>query len=79
MMLQMPIVLVQRSKYVKGHTLLNVSGSLCSSSTSSLLTCVQNVIFWCSMISGLAIVSQASPSHDTKLTTLEMCALYVLV
>ncbi|KAL5416787.1 hypothetical protein PMIN06_005127 [Paraphaeosphaeria minitans] len=45
MMLQMPIVLVQRSKWVKGRTLLN------------------NVLFWCSMILGLAM----------------MCALYVLV
>jgi hypothetical protein len=39
MMLQMPIVLVQRSKWVKGRTLLN------------------NVLFWCSMILGLAMVS----------------------
>ncbi|KAF2275475.1 putative sterol o-acyltransferase [Westerdykella ornata] len=45
MMLQMPIVLVQRSRFVKGRTLLN------------------NVLFWCSMILGLAM----------------MCALYVLV
>lgn len=39
MMLQMPIVLVQRSKWVKGRTILN------------------NVLFWCSMILGLAMVS----------------------
>ncbi|KAF2875498.1 MBOAT, membrane-bound O-acyltransferase family-domain-containing protein [Massariosphaeria phaeospora] len=45
MMLQMPIVMVQRSRFVKGRTLLN------------------NVLFWCSMILGLAM----------------MCALYVLV
>ncbi|KAF2637214.1 hypothetical protein P280DRAFT_112095 [Massarina eburnea CBS 473.64] len=45
MMLQMPIVMVQRSKWVRGRTLLN------------------NVLFWCSMILGLAM----------------MCALYVLV
>ncbi|KAH9861297.1 hypothetical protein IAQ61_011034 [Plenodomus lingam] len=45
MMLQMPIVMVQRSKWVKGRTLLN------------------NVLFWCTMISGLSM----------------MCALYVLV
>lgn len=38
MMLQMPIVLVQRSKWVKGRTLVN------------------NVLFWCSMISGLSMV-----------------------
>jgi sterol O-acyltransferase len=39
MMLQMPIVMVQRSRFVKGRTLLN------------------NVLFWCSMILGLAMVS----------------------
>ncbi|CAI6333122.1 unnamed protein product [Periconia digitata] len=38
MMLQMPIVMVQRSKWVRGRTLLN------------------NVLFWCSMILGLAMV-----------------------
>ncbi|KAH9873327.1 hypothetical protein J1614_005725 [Plenodomus biglobosus] len=43
MMLQMPIVLVQRSKWVKGRTLLN------------------NVLFWCSMISGLSMVSSTLP------------------
>jgi sterol O-acyltransferase len=41
MMLQMPIVMVQRSKWVRGRTLLN------------------NVLFWCSMILGLSMVSQA--------------------
>jgi sterol O-acyltransferase len=40
MMLQMPIVMVQRSKWVRGRTLLN------------------NVLFWCSMILGLSMVSQ---------------------
>ena len=39
MMLQMPIVMVQRSKFVRGRTLLN------------------NVLFWCSMILGLSMVS----------------------
>jgi sterol O-acyltransferase len=39
MMLQMPIVMVQRSKWVRGRTLLN------------------NVLFWCSMILGLSMVS----------------------
>lgn len=39
MMLQMPIVMLQRSKWVKGRTLLN------------------NVLFWCSMILGLSMVS----------------------
>lgn len=38
MMLQMPIVLVQRSRWVKGRYVLN------------------NVLFWCSMILGLAMV-----------------------
>ena len=38
-MLQMPIVLVQRSKFVRSKRLLN------------------NVLFWCSMISGLSMVS----------------------
>ncbi|KAL6166369.1 Sterol O-acyltransferase 2 (Sterol-ester synthase 2) [Exserohilum turcicum] len=39
MMLQMPIVMLQRSKWVRGRTLLN------------------NVLFWCSMILGLSMVS----------------------
>ena len=39
MMLQMPIVLVQRSPWVRKRSLLN------------------NVLFWCSMISGLSMVS----------------------
>jgi sterol O-acyltransferase len=39
MMLQGPIVIVQRSKWVRGRTLLN------------------NVLFWCSMILGLSMVS----------------------
>lgn len=43
MMLQMPIVMVQRSKYVKGRTLLN------------------NVLFWCSMVLGLSMVSLTLP------------------
>ena len=40
MMLQMPIVLVQRSRWVRKRELLN------------------NVLFWCSMILGLSMVSQ---------------------
>lgn len=43
MMLQMPIVMVQRSKWVRGRTLLN------------------NVLFWCSMILGLAMVHAPTP------------------
>lgn len=51
MMLQMPIVLVQRSKWVRGRTLLN------------------NVLFWCSMILGLSMVSRSNiPILRTKLT-----------
>jgi hypothetical protein len=45
MMLQMPIVMVQRSKWVRGRTLLN------------------NVLFWCSMVLGLSMVSW-TPSSD---------------
>jgi sterol O-acyltransferase len=43
MMLQMPIVLVQRSRWVRNRTILN------------------NVLFWCSMISGLSMVSSIPP------------------
>ena len=39
MMLQMPIVLVQRSPWIRNRTILN------------------NVLFWCSMILGLSMVS----------------------
>jgi sterol O-acyltransferase len=45
MMLQMPIVLVQRSPWVRNRTILN------------------NVLFWCSMISGLSMVSSVPPSN----------------
>jgi hypothetical protein len=49
MMLQMPIVMVQRSKWIRGRTLLN------------------NVLFWCSMILGLSMVSRAfSPFPNTS-------------
>lgn len=41
MMLQMPIVLVQRSRWIRDRTILN------------------NVLFWCSMILGLSMVSRA--------------------
>lgn len=47
MMLQMPIVLVQRSRWIRGRTLLN------------------NVLFWCSMILGLSMVS-ISCRHDEQ-------------
>jgi len=40
MMMQMPIVLVQRTKWVRERKLLN------------------NVLFWCSMILGLSMVSK---------------------
>lgn len=60
MMLQMPIVLVQRSKFVRGRTLLN------------------NVLFWCSMILGLAMVSHES--HEKCLlknqADFDRCALF---
>ena len=62
MMLQMPIVLIQRSKWVRGRTLLN------------------NVLFWCSMILGLSMVSLASARRlhcfRQPLTKLR-CALYM--
>ena len=43
MMMQMPIVMVQRLPAVRKRTLLN------------------NVLFWCSMISGLSLVSAKKP------------------
>jgi sterol O-acyltransferase len=62
MMLQMPIVMVQRSKWVRGRTLLN------------------NVLFWCSMILGLSMVSQeVSAVCGINANNPQMCALYVLV
>lgn len=60
-MLQMPIVMVQRSKWVKGRTLLN------------------NVLFWCSMILGLSMVSYANAIYQAQADKSQMCALYVLV
>jgi sterol O-acyltransferase len=62
MMLQMPIVMLQRSKWVRGRTLLN------------------NVLFWCSMILGLSMVSWPSKHGDVAAANFQqMCALYVLV
>jgi hypothetical protein len=59
MMLQMPIVMVQRSKWVRGRTLLN------------------NVLFWCSMILGLSMVSQAIGSVYEPVLTDARCVLYM--
>ena len=57
MMLQMPIVMLQRSKWVRGRTLLN------------------NVLFWCSMILGLSMVSLLTPSERLQsLTSSYRCA-----
>jgi hypothetical protein len=56
MMLQMPIVMVQRSRWVRGRTLLN------------------NVLFWCSMILGLSMVSDLNIRMYDKLT-LSRCVL----
>ncbi len=62
MMLQMPIVICQRSKFLKGRTLLN------------------NILFWCSMILGLSMVSTLILVEEKQLLIDEqMCALYVLV
>lgn len=57
MMLQMPIVMVQRSKYVKGRTLLN------------------NVLFWCSMVLGLSMVSISSCILNSMLMYTDVCTL----
>lgn len=56
MMLQMPIVMVQRSKWVKGRTLLN------------------NVLFWCSMILGLAMVRCTFALATNHMLTKTRCA-----
>ena len=63
MMLQIPIVGMQRSRLFRGRELF------------------QNVMFWISMISGLAIVSRdAAPKvRSTCSDDMQMCALYVLV
>ena len=61
MMLQMPIVMIQRSKWVRGRTLLN------------------NILFWCSMILGLSMVSLPCCVLKTPVNSEQMCALYVLV
>jgi hypothetical protein len=59
MMLQMPIVMVQRSKWVRGRTLLN------------------NVLFWCSMILGLSMVSGRVPIVEGAVLTESRCAPYM--
>ena len=59
MMLQMPIVMLQRSKWVRGRTLLN------------------NVLFWCSMILGLSMVSIFISPRDRLMLTMGRCALYM--
>lgn len=62
MMLQMPIVMFQRSRWIRKKTLLN------------------NVLFWCSMISGLSMVRSIAPRlGEVLLLTTQICALYVLV
>jgi hypothetical protein len=59
MMLQMPIVMVQRSKWVKGRTLLN------------------NVLFWCSMILGLSMVSGQARITYRAVLILYRCVLFM--
>jgi hypothetical protein len=59
MMLQMPIVMVQRSRWVKGRTLLN------------------NVLFWCSMILGLSMVSGQAQIAYRAVLTLYRCVLFM--
>lgn len=62
MMLQMPIVLIQRSKLLRGRPLLN------------------NILFWCSMILGLSIVSIEEETMVIAMANSpQMCALYVLL
>ena len=69
MMMQMPIVMVQRLPWVRKRTLLN------------------NVLFWCSMILGLSLVSSSRPFYrnadftrtDCFFFRQQICALYVLV
>lgn len=63
MMLQLPIVTVQKSKYFRGKTTLNVSDLPYSSLGLADMLIVKNTFFWFSMILGLSM----------------MCALYVLV
>ena len=59
MMLQMPIVLMQRSRWVRNKHLLN------------------NVLFWCSMILGLSLVSLIPHIVRRPFTTdLRRCALF---
>lgn len=64
-MLQLPIVALQRTRWVKGKRLFNVSSFSLFPNRGYGLTCVfpQNICFWISMILGLSM----------------MCALYVLV
>lgn len=59
MMLQMPIVLIQRTSWVRKRKLLN------------------NILFWCSMILGLSLVSQADSRHQVHDAdrSPDMCAL----
>lgn len=61
MLAQLPIVLMQRSPWMKHRRLLN------------------NILFWSSMISGLAIVCIAYVLVDQTLISWQICALYVLI
>ena len=59
-MSQLPIVAVQRLQIVRSRKLLNVSVPADFLTYlivwSNLLTTSQNILFWCSMILGLAMV-----------------------
>jgi sterol O-acyltransferase len=60
MMLQLPIVAVQKSRFFRGRTTLNVSFLHLDKLCNADLT--QNVFFWFSMILGLSMVSLTTPS-----------------
>ena len=79
-MSQLPIVAIQRSRFVKGRKLFNVSPSgLLSWILEQADNVVQNVMFWMSMILGLSIVSTQYMAEVTPSDLTYRCALYMFL
>ena len=79
-MLQLPIVALQRTRIVRSRRLFNVSPTQYRTrlSCSSLLIMLQNILFWSSMILGLAMVSwQSRALLSTQADSASRCVRYM--
>ena len=76
-MMQLPIVALQRSQFVKERRLLNVSSHYPPKGTFIRLSNAQNICFWVSMITGLAMVCTCTPKIIPRVSPFltDVCAI----